>query len=50
MLEIKEKISVYVDGVKTKEFNSMLDALTYVHQDCRGHKIQFKTEKEYIVC
>ena len=51
MLEITEKISVYVDGVKEKEFNCMLDALSYVHDVCEStqHKIQFKTEKEYKV-
>ena len=49
MLEITEKISVYVDGVKEKEFNCMLDALSYVHEECYGHKVQLKTEKEYKV-
>ena len=41
-------ISVYVDGVKDKEFNSMLDALTYVHTSCIGRKVMFKTEKRVI--
>ena len=50
MLEIKETISVYVDGVKEKEFDSMLDALTYVHEECINHKVMFKTEKEYKAC
>ena len=50
MLEIKERISVYVDGVKDKEFDSMLAALTYVHEECNNHKVMFKTEKEYKVC
>lgn len=50
MLELKEKISVYVDGVLDSEFDNMLDALTYVHEKCINHKITFKTEKEYKVC
>ena len=52
MLEIKVTISVYVDGVKEKEFDNMLDALTYVHlnrDDRKSHKVQLKTEKEYKV-
>ena len=44
MKDSKEKIIVYVDGLKSKEFDTMLDALTYVHTECRGHKIMFKTQ------
>ena len=50
MLEIKEKISVYVNGVKEFETDSMLDALTYVHECCMDCKVTLKTEKEYKVC
>ena len=49
MIEIVDKISVIVDGVLEKEFNCMLDALAYVHNECCGHKVQFKTEKVYKV-
>ena len=42
---MKEKISVYVDGVFDNEFDSMLAALTYVHENCVGHKVMFKTER-----
>ena len=50
MLKVKEKISLYVDGVFRKVFYSMLDALSYVHENCPGHKVQFKTEKEIELC
>ena len=48
VLKIIEKIFVYVDGVKKNVFSSMLEALSYVHENCIGHKVTLKTEKEYV--
>lgn len=48
MLTLIEKISVYIDGKLDKVFDNMLDALSHVHNNCVGHKVAFKTEKEYI--
>ena len=43
-----EKITVVVDGVPTKTYEKMMDALTYVHENCIGRKVKFETKREYV--
>ena len=47
MLEVKEKITVFFDGVKEKVFDKMIDALEYVHNNGYGKKVRFETSKEF---
>ena len=45
---MKEKISVFVDGVLTKTFNTMIEALEYVHSNAIGHKVNFRVYQAFI--
>ena len=50
MLIISDKVDVYVNGEYDRTFNTMMDALEYVHNNCIGKKIKFQTKREVVEC